>query len=290
MLLRILGIVFPIFIIVLVGYAYGRRHRPEMLAANQINMAVFLPALIFSALAGKTFNLADNAQIALGGAVVVIGSGLLVWPLARLLGYKPKTLVPPVMFSNAGNMGLPLLALAFGEQALGAAVVLMLVETLLHFSLGAWWLDGRMRPSMIWREPVFAAAALGLVVGLSGVTVWPPIMTASKLLGDISIGLMIFSLGVRLSGASLSSWTIGWVGAVATPLSGMAVAWAYGTLAGLSPAELDILFVFGALPPAVVNFILAERYQQEPDKVASIVIIGNASALFFIPLALALRL
>jgi predicted permease len=77
MLFRIVSIVFPIFIIVLVGYAYGRRHSPEMQAANRLNMEVFLPALIFSALAGKTFNLADNAPIALGAAVVVLGSGLL---------------------------------------------------------------------------------------------------------------------------------------------------------------------------------------------------------------------
>ncbi len=290
MLLRILSIVFPIFIIVVIGFAYGRRHRPEMLAANQLNMSVFLPALIFSALAGKTFSLAANSEIAIGGAVVVLGSGLLAWPLARILGYQPKTLVPPVMFNNAGNMGLPLLTLAFGEQALGAAVVLLLVETLLQFSLGGWLLEGRLRVAMIWREPVLAAAALGLLFSLSGFQVWAPLMTAVKLLGDISLGLMIFSLGVRLSTAALGSWGIAWVATIATPVTGMLVAWAYGSLAGLGRGEQDILFVFGALPPAVVNFIFAERYQQEPEKVASIVMLGNAGALFFIPLALALRL
>ena len=34
MLLRIVSIVFPIFAIVILGYGYGRRHRPEMLAAS----------------------------------------------------------------------------------------------------------------------------------------------------------------------------------------------------------------------------------------------------------------
>lgn len=92
MLLRSISIVFLIFIVILVGFAYGRKHRPERLAANQLNMVVFLHALIFSALAGKTFNLADNAQIAIGGAVVVIGSGLLAWPLARLLGLPAKNI------------------------------------------------------------------------------------------------------------------------------------------------------------------------------------------------------
>ena len=55
MFLRILSIVFPIFIIVMIGFAYGRKHRPDMAAANALNMSVFLPALFFSALAGKTF-------------------------------------------------------------------------------------------------------------------------------------------------------------------------------------------------------------------------------------------
>lgn len=290
MFLRIVSIVFPIFIIVMIGFAYGRKRLPDMTAANQLNMAVFLPALIFSALAGKIFNLADNVQIAIGGAVVVLGSGLLAWPLARLLGYQPKTFVLPVMFNNAGNMGLPLLALAFGEQALGAAVVLLLVETLLQFGLTPWMLQGRARLSLAWREPVFVAALIGLVFSLSGWEVWQPVMSATRLLGDISVGLMIFALGVRLSSAKLGSVGIGVVAAVATPLTGMLVAWAWGTAMGLGDRELDILVIFGALPPAVSNFIFAERYRQEPEKVASMVIIGNASAVFFVTLALALRL
>jgi len=277
MFLRIVSIIFPIFIIVMIGFAYGRQRRPDMAAANTLNITVFLPALFFSALAGKTFNLADNAQIALGCAVVVLGSGLLTWPLARLLGMAPKTLVP-------------LMLLTFGEQALGAAVVLMLVVTVLQFSVGIWLLSGRFQASMLWREPLLAAAAAGIFVSLSGLTVWPPLMVAVKLLGDISIGLMIFSLGVRLSTAQLGAWRIGAVGAVVTPVTGMLVAWGVGLLANLSPTEQAMLFVFGALPPAVSCFIFAERYSQEPAKVASIVIIGNTAALFFIPLALALRL
>jgi len=290
MLLRIAGIVFPIFIIVLVGFFYGRRHRPEMTAANRLNMAIFLPALIFSALAGKTFNLYDNLGIATGCVLVVIGSGFLAWPLARLFGYEAKTLVPPVMFNNVGNMGLPLLLLTFGDQALGAAVVLMLVVTMMQFSLAPWLLGGNLQLSVLWREPLIVAAILGVIVSLCALPVWTPIMTASKILGDISLGLMIFSLGVRLSTANLSAWGIGLAGAIATPVTGMLIAFGFGSLAGLSRIDQDILFVFGALPPAVSCFIFAEQYNQEPEKVASIVMIGNASALLFIPLALALRL
>jgi len=288
--LRILSIVFPIFIIVMIGFVYGRKHRPDMQVANNLNISVFLPALFFSALAGKSFNLADNIPIALGCAVVVLGSGVLTWVVARLLGMEPKTLVPPSMFNNVGNMGLPLLLLTFGQQTLGAAVVLMLVVTVLQFTVGIWLLSGRLNASLLWHEPLLAAAGAGIFVSLSGFPVWQPLMVATKLLGDIALGLMIFSLGVRLSTAHLGAWRIGLVGACVTPITGMLVAWGFGLMAGLSLLEQDMLFVFGALPPAVSSFIFAERYKQEPDKVASIVIIGNALALFFIPLALALRL
>ena len=53
---------------------------------------------------------------------------------------------------------------------------------------------------------------------------------------------------------------------------------------------LGLLILFGALPPAVFNFIVAEHYNQEPGKVASIVLIGNTLAVAFVPLGLTLAL
>jgi predicted permease len=51
-----------------------------------------------------------------------------------------------------------------------------------------------------------------------------------------------------------------------------------------------MLLVFSALPPAVLNFMLAEKYRQEPQKVASIVLAGNLASLVIIPAALWLAL
>jgi predicted permease len=290
MLWRIVGIVFPIFAIVLAGWAYGRVKRPDMAFANQLNMDLFVPALVFAALAGKSFQLADYVPLALASLLLLLGSGLLGWPLARLCGIEPKTLVPPMMFRNAGNMGLPLLVLAFGPEALPAAVVLFMVENTLHFSLGAWMLDHHTRLSRLWRIPVIQAALAGLVVSVAGVAIWPPLMLAIKMLGDVSIPLLLFSLGVRLIDASHRDLRIGLLGAVATPIAGMLLALPLAPLFGLGARESAMLFVFGALPPAVLNYIFAERYRQEPEKVASIVMVGNVAALLFVSVALALRL
>ncbi|MEW8015432.1 MAG: hypothetical protein AB2807_11830, partial [Candidatus Sedimenticola endophacoides] len=50
MLWQILGIVFPIFAIVLAGFLYARRHAPDMAAANKVTIDAFIPALIFDVL------------------------------------------------------------------------------------------------------------------------------------------------------------------------------------------------------------------------------------------------
>ncbi|TAH50632.1 MAG: AEC family transporter [Betaproteobacteria bacterium] len=290
MFVQIVSIVFPIFTVIGVGYLYGRRHRPDMIATNQVNMDIFVPALIFSALAGRSFAFAEVQMIALGGVIIVLGSGLLGWPIARWMGCAPKTLLPPMMFKNAGNMGLPLLLFAFGDKVLPAAVILFLIENILHFSISTYWLGHNAKFWRIFREPVVAAGVAGVIVSMSDITLWSPFTSAMKIIADVSTGLMLFSLGVRLNTAPFAEWRIGMVGAIATPLTGMLIAYVFCVAFGLSSTEMDVLLLFGALPPAVLNFMFAERYGQEPEKVASIVIIGNLAALFSISAALAIRL
>ncbi len=287
---RLVAILFPIFGIVAAGYFYARHHKPEMAVANRLNMDVFVPALVFAAMAGKSFDLAAYAPLALGGLIILLTCGLLAWVLAKGAGVQPKTLAPPMMFNNSGNIGLPLAVLAWGEDALPAAVILFMVENTLHFSFGARLLDPHARLLTLWRVPVVAAAIAGLAVALLKIPIWQPLVIAIKMLGDVSVPLLLFSLGVRMIDVSFKEWKLATGSALLRPLAGMAIAAGVIQLLGLQGREAAMLLVFGALPPAVLNFLFAERYRQEPERVASIVLIGNLAALLFLPLALALVL
>ena len=287
MLLHVLGVVFPIFAIVALGFLYGRRRRPDMVAANRLNLEVFTPALILSVLAGKDFQLGEFQALALAGVVVVLGSGLLAWPVARLLGYAPRTFVPPMMFTNSGNMGLPLAYFAFGPEALPAALVLFLAENLLHFTVGNAMLEGRVHPLVLLRMPMLQATVVGLAVSLSGLDLPKPLQEAVDLLGQVSIPLMLFALGVRLVGVDLRDWRIGLIGGLFCPAAGIVVALLVAPLLGIEGRSFAQLVVFGALPPAVLNYMLAEQFGQEPPKVASIVLVGTLVSVVVIPLTLA---
>lgn len=285
--LRIVEVIFPLVAIASIGFLYGRRHRPEMEVANRINLEVFLPALIFSTMSSRSFDVATYAPLAMAALVIVLGSGLLAWPLSRYARFAPKTFVLPVMFTNAGNMGLPLLLLAFGEEIIAVAMVLFLVENTLHFTVGVYLLDRRAKLLSVLGQPLVVAAFIGLVMSFAGWRLPASVALPIDMLGQICIPLMIFSLGVRLANADLGEWRIGLAAAVATPVIGVMIALPLVELLDLTGAHAGALIVFGALPPAVLNYILAEKYQTQPAKVASIVIIGNLFALISIPLTLA---
>ena len=290
MLLRIFGIVFPVFAIVAVGYLYGRWRRPDMTAANQLNMTVLLPALIFSVLSGRDFDLGRYGALAAAAAVVVLGSGLLAWPVARLAGVAPKTFVPPMMFTNSGNMGLPLAVFAFGEPALPAAVVLFIVENGLHFTLGTWLMDRRAHWLQVLKQPIVIATAAGVVFAAFRWSLPKPAGVAVDLLGQASIPLLLFSLGARLTSVDLREWRLGTLGAVVCPLTGVLMVLLVKPFLDLDAQQSALLIVFGALPPAVLNYLVAEQYRQEPGRVASLVMLGNLGAFVSIPIALAFAL
>ena len=195
MVSQIFSIIFPILAIVLVGYLYGRRHAPDMAAANKLNIEIFVPALIFDVLSGKEFNLGEYQLLAVGGLAVIFGSGLLAWPIARLLNYQFKTFVPPMMFNNSGNMGLPLALFAFGEAALPAAVVLFIIENTLHFSVGIKMLDSRSSIMGLLKSPLLIAALAGLVVAVMHIEIPEVVAIPIEMLGQVSIPLMLFALG-----------------------------------------------------------------------------------------------
>lgn len=80
------------------------------------------------------------------------------------------------------------------------------------------------------------------------------------------------------------------MGAIVCPIAGLAVALLLDQVISLTAEQRGQMFLFASLPPAVFCFMVAEQYKQEPDKVASIVLLGNLAALLFVPVGLWLGL
>ena len=279
-------VLLPIFSLILIGYLYAKFRHVNMESANRMNMEIFIPALLIDALSKQNFSIFDYQNLALAGIFVVLVSGILAWLFAKVFTLSVSMFVPSMMFNNAGNMGLPLAVLAFGEDALSAAVILFLSENLFHFTLGTYIVNGRISWYNLLKMPVNIATIIGLSLSFTGWQMPELIHTPISMLAQIVIPLMLVSLGVRMTQVDLKSWKIGLVGALVCPLVSIIPAFVILLFIPLEPVQRAQLLLFATLPPAVLNFMFAEKYNKSPTEVASIVVVGNALSIFTLSLML----
>lgn len=286
MLLQILEITGPVFGIIGLAYAYGRARPMSLRDANHLNIVIFTPALIFHALTERTGDTAGFGMAVMGAAVIVLGSGILAWMFVRATGRDPAIYTGPAMFNNCGNLGLPLAILAFGDKALPLAIVLLVTENLLQFTVGLWLLGDSIHIKRLATNPMLLATLAGVTAMLMDWHAPDIIEPGIRMLGEISIPLMLVALGVRLADGAPGQWTAGLLGGLLCPLTGLLIAVPWVWITQPEPPLAGLLIVFGALPPAVLNYMLAEHFDVAPQRVAAIVAVGHVIALAIIPLAL----
>jgi predicted permease len=285
-LVRVLEVIIPVFSVVFVGLVYGRYSDADLSGFNKISIDVLTPMLVYTALASKNSNLHEIMPLLYAVFILICACGLVAWLLARLTKIDPRSLVPVVMFNNCGNMGLPLALLAFGETGFNAAVALFALNNLVQFSLGTRIMSSGSQIRDLVRSPVMIASVLGFLS--FSIDFRPPelIFSTMKMMGEASLPLMLFALGMRLNSLKTSDLLDGLVGALARPIIGIGLAWLITALFSFEGTSKGLLILFGALPPPVIQYMLAERYRQEPQLVAAMVMAGNAFAIVFVPLAL----
>ena len=276
LILRVANVLVPVFALVALGFFYARRFSADIRVANELNMRLFVPALVFDSLTQKNFDISAHPWILLAGVMVIFGSGLLSWPIARFSKQSVASFVPPMMFNNCGNMGLPVALLAFGAPGLQLALILFMVSNMLHFTLGVRIVSGRMHFGEVFFNGVNVATVLGLIFSMQKVAVPEVVSIPVGMAGQVAIPLMLVSLGIRMSGFNRNLLSIGLLAGITRPLVGLVSAAIAIWLLPLDSFEQKLLIIFAAMPPAVLNYLFAEQYGQSPQAVASMVIVGNA--------------
>lgn len=286
MLSQILSIITPVLLIILVGYA-ARLYRPiELSTINHLNIDLFCPLLVYSTLSNSTLSITTLGPLVMATLLIVVGSGVLAWFVTKVFHLPVAAVTPTSMFNNCGNMGLPLGFFAAGQAGLDVFISLFVISNALHFTLGVWVIGAPARFRAVLLSPMMIATYLGLIANIFHWSLPLPIEQSIKMLGDITIPLMLFALGVRMADVNLSHLGIGLFGGVLCPLTGLIIALGIAPVLSLQGLDWQMLFLFAVLPPAVLNFMIAEKYAIEPESVASIVIIGNILALVFVPIGL----
>lgn len=283
---KIASITLPIFALALVGFLYSRRVKPDLAGANKLVVDIALPVLIFISLSAKSFDPISALSFTGASIALILLSGLIAWPLAKFSGASKRAFLPCVMFTNVGPVGIPLIALAYGPQGMATAVVLLVISNVLHFTLGVGVMSGKVDWRMVYANPLVWATVLGVASSQLQLELPTWLQTSFTMIGSVLVPMMLMSLGARLSSSKIADAWVGAQSIVLILIIRLAAVYVLLWFIPLQGVERGALILFACLPPAVFNFMLADKFQVEPNKVASTVIVGHFCSLAFLPLGI----
>lgn len=281
------SIIAPVIICAGIGFLWARSGQPyDTVLVSSLMTNIGAPCLVFSSLLKITVEPRDlglMAGMALAGLGItsLIGGGVL-----KAAGLSGRAFLPPLVFANTGNMGLPLCLLAFGETGLALAVTYFTTIVIIHFTIGVGYVSGSSSLSTLMRIPVLyaVAAALAFMVTGTQAPVW--LVKTTGLLGDMTIPLMLITLGVSLSLLRVSgigrAFSLSVLRLVMGFSVGVGLAWAFD----LEGAVRGVVILQSSMPVAVFNYLFAQRYDRSPEQVAGIVVVSTALSFLSLPFLL----
>lgn len=287
MLSQLAAIISPVVVCAAIGYLWARLRRPfETEFVTALVVTIGTPCLVASTLLRLSIDFTAMGDMALATIAIFAINGILGTIGLRAAGMPLHSYLPAILFSNAGNTGLPLCLFAFGEPGLALGIVYFAVSSVLQFTLGVGLAAGTVAPGRLARIPLLYAVAISIALTAAGVTLPEWISNTIELLGGLTIPLMLIALGVSLARLRIASLRISLGIALARLLLGFVVGLTVARLFGFEGVAAGVLILQSSMPVAVFNYLFAQMYKRAPAEVAGAVVLSTFLSFASLPLLL----
>ena len=285
MLVEIFNVIAPVFCCAIIGYIWGKSsedYPTEFVSKLVFNIGA--PCLIISSIGQVALSAEAFWQMALATVMVLIIVTLIAVPVIRLQGHSFRAFYVSLAFPNVGNLGLPLALFAFGDEGLALAVAYFMVISIAHFSIGMAVATGEpIKVSTFVSNPIMWAILIAvLMVGFSiELPTW--LDNSVGLIGQLTIPLMLITLGVSLASIQVKQWPIGLLYSVLRIFIGGCVAYGVADFLDLQGVAKAVLILQGIMPVAVFNYLFALKSGKNVEVVASMVMISTLLVVLILP-------
>jgi predicted permease len=160
------------------------------------------------------------------------------------------------------------------------------VSSVANYTLGQAIAAGRANWRGLLRLPLLYAVAVGIALSFFGLELPSPVAKTIALIGNMTVPLMLLMLGAALSRLKIASF-----GPAATVSAfriggGVVIGVLVAALFDLSGSMRAVLILQSANPVAVYNYLFAQRWSNEPEEVAGVVVLSTVLSIGTIPLLL----
>lgn len=280
-MINILG---PITLITLIGFGLGRSSVGlQSRTLSSLVMLVATPALVFSTLTSMQVELATIGKMAGAALLCLFIAGVMAVLGLKVFGASIRSFLPSLMLPNSGNMGLPLVVLAFGADGARLGISFFFVVALFQYSVGLTISSGSLRIGDMARQPLIYSVGLVLLVSGLNLPVPQVILKTTEMLGGMMIPSMLILLGTSLATLKVSDLGPSFAIAAGRLLIGVIAGVAVIYLLGLTGPAAGIVFLMAAMPSAIVTYVFAERFGQAPTRVAGAVVMSTLLTFAVLP-------
>ncbi|MDY6848219.1 MAG: AEC family transporter [Thermodesulfobacteriota bacterium] len=274
-------VVLPVFLIVCAGIVLEKTARLDFRTLTISSLYVFCPALVFSALMKREFELTLAGDLFLFMVLYTAALYGFSWLIARMAGFDRESrsaLLLTTVMMNVGNFGLPLTYFAFGEAALEVSV---LTFVLFNIPLGtlaiviAQGSKGSLSTALLnmAKIPIFHGVVLAFLFKMLQ---WVPptfVLRPIDLVGQAAIPVMLLMLGMQLARTRWQN-RVGFLSlATLTRLAASPLlAWGLTALLDIKGLARSVVILQTSTPSAVLPLLYALRFGVRPDLVAGTIL------------------
>ncbi len=274
----------PILLLSGAGFTLGKLFPIDSRSLGRVIFYIFAPMLVFDLLVRSEIRFDEAAKVVsftVAYILVMLGITLGVGLALKLERPVLAAVLIATVFGNTGNYGLPLVAFAFGDEALKYAGLFFVTTAVLHNTGGVLIASlGHMNFKDaflgMFKVPVVYSLALAVLVQATHFQMPVALARTIELAAGGSIPMMIVLLGIELSRIKWTDHLRG-VGMsvslrlLAGPLVGFLLSIAFG----LSGAAGQAAVIQASMPAAVNTTILATEYKLDSSLVTAIVYLGT---------------
>jgi malonate transporter len=295
----------PFFAVIGLGYLAGRRgfFTPE--ATGYLTKFVFyfaLSAFLFRFSATLPFSALlrpDFIFAYLSASALVYGFALLL-ALGRKVPLEEAAIEAHcAVIGNVGFLGVPMLALLMGPEAIGFVVMVLAVDLILFGSLIVMLIvgsrEGQVRFATLWalvlgllKNPMIMSISAGFIWSGLGIPIVAPLDEFLSMLGSAATPGALFAIGASLAFKSAERLQVAtWISFLKLVMHPAAVAISALFIFQVESYAASVMVAAAALPVAGNVYILAQHYAVAPVRVSASILISTFFSILTVPAVIA---
>ena len=294
----------PFFALIGLGYWAGRTRFFSAEATAYLTKFVF-----YFALSAMLFRFSANLSLAELWDTRLFAAYLwgtaFVYGIATIAGFLRGLDIPTTaieaqcaVIGNAGFLGVPMLTLLLGPEAIGPVLLALSIDLIIFSSLIVILItgsrDGQVSLRMLRnialgliKNPMIVAISLGFLWSGLHIPIPDPMNDFLAILGGAATPGALFAIGASLAFTAPDNLPVaGWLTFCKLVLHPLFVGFAALYLFGVDPFKAGVIIAVAALPVAGNVYMLAQHYGVAPVRVSTAILASTALSIFTVSLVI----